>query len=229
MFLGLEPVMKKTRFYTLSITLSFGLLSGCYAGAQTRATIVVPVESQPHTTTIVRRHAPPPHAPAHGYRYRHYDNDLQYDSGFGAYIVIGTPGLYFYGGNYMRRHNNRWQITGRLRNAWRPAGEHDIPLLLRNTRPHNAAPRHGFRRTYQGHELSYDTGVGAYAIIDRPGVYFHNNRYLRRHNGVWQSSKKLNGGWLSATERHVPRKLKKAKHSKKQWKKKYRQKRKGKH
>jgi len=229
--------MKTNYFLIPGAALFLSLLSGCSVGGQTRAAIFIPLQSQQHHSDTVVTYAPFPAAPRHGYRHRYYDNELQFDSNFGAYIVIGSPGLYFYGGNYLRFHNDRWQITARLRDSWRFAGEHDIPHRLRQARPHNRhnehdnygerheAPRHGYRRYYQGHELSYDAGIGVYAIIDRPGIYLHNNRYLRRHNGVWQSSKKLNGGWNAALERYVPQKLKKAKHTKrkKQWKKQYRQ------
>ena len=61
-----------------------------------------------------KRYAPPPHAPAHGYRHHHPQGvDLVFDSGIGAYIVLGFDDLFFFDGVYMRFYDNRWHTADR--------------------------------------------------------------------------------------------------------------------
>lgn len=222
----------------LPLLLAILFLSGCY----TRGVLVIPAETHSHSTTVVTRHVPPPHAPAHGHRHRHHDHELRFDSGFGAYLVINVPGLYFYNDHYMRFHNNGWQITNRLNGKWRAARQNDVPRKLKNRhakkhrtenrkehrnehrkedrreqrRDQHEAPKHGHRRHHHNHELRFDAGIGAYTIRKQPGIYFLNNRYLRHHRGAWQTTKKLNGRWRAAKDKEIPRKLKKAKQTKKE-------------
>ena len=48
---------------------------------------------------------------------------VTYDYGPGAYTVIGTPGLYWWGGYYYRRHGRHWQWSRQYHGPWgyRPA------------------------------------------------------------------------------------------------------------
>lgn len=72
-------------------------------------------------------HGPPPHAPAHGYRY-HYDGvELVYDSGLGVYAVVGYPDYYFYDGYYFRVYDGRWQMSGSLERDWNEAPGRNVP------------------------------------------------------------------------------------------------------
>ncbi len=230
--------MKRNPVFILLSVLSLSTLSSCFQNAQMRGVLVIPTETHSHTTTVISRYEPPPFAPANGFRQHYYDRELQYDSGFGAYVVIGSPGLYFYDNHYIRYYDNRWQSTNRLQGVWRPAGNRDVPgkLRERHARQHHArehreesrherheakherheerreAPRHGHRRHYQNHELSYDSRVGAYVIINQPGIYFYNKRYLRWNRGAWQSANKLNGTWRPAKKQYVPNDLMKRRH-----------------
>ncbi|NOX90913.1 MAG: hypothetical protein GXP18_00245 [Gammaproteobacteria bacterium] len=218
--------MKRNRFFILGIAPFVGFLSGCYAGNLPHGTVIVPVGGLAPTTTVITHYEPPPHSPAHGYRHSYYNHRLQFDTGFGAYVVIGNPGLYFYNNYYMRFYSGGWQISNRLGNPWLPAHQNNIPHQLRKLHTqkhwrhdddvrHDEAPRHGYRRHHQGHELSYDSHAGAYVIPKRPGIYFYNNRYLRHHRGRWQSTNKLHGAWRPAKKQHIPGTLMKIKHFKK--------------
>jgi hypothetical protein len=223
--------MSHPRIYHLLITCSLLPLSGCYADSALRAGVVVPVESH-SAPVVVHRATPPPHAPAHGYQYQQHGNQLRFDASFGAYVIVNQPGLYFYNDRYMRYYNNGWQTTNRLEGVWAPARSSDIPHKLRKSRRHareerreerreyrreerrehrgeyRETPRHGDRRRYNGHDMSFDSDIGAYAVNNRPGIYVHNNRYLRKQRGVWQSSNRLNGTWRRAENEQLPRKLK---------------------
>jgi hypothetical protein len=77
------------------------------------------------------RKPPPPHAPAHGYRYHYQDHDMQYDSRIGAYIILGIGGLYFYNNLYMRYYDGYWHYSNRPNGTWHRARDRDIPQKLR--------------------------------------------------------------------------------------------------
>ena len=242
--------MNRNRIYSLLITLS---LSSCYGGG----VLVIPAETHSHTT-IVTHNAPPPHAPAHGYRHRYDNHELKFDTGYGVYLVLNNPGLYFYNDHYIRFYNDSWQITNRLQDRWRPARQNDVPLKLERTKHHDKKryaevmhgpdkhydnhhdeqrdnhhdsrhdnqhanqhtnghdkPKHGQRRHYQDHELKFDSRIDAYIIVNQPGIYFHDDHYLRFYRNVWQATSKLDGRWRAAKRQEVPEKLTKARHPKK--------------
>ena len=229
--------MKSHHIYSLlPIVLIALLLSGCYS----RGVLVIPAETHSHsthTTTVITRYVPPPHAPAHGYRHHHHDHDLRFDTAFGAYVVINMPGLYFYDDHYLRYYDDRWQVTTRLNERWRPARENDIPRKLKmakqrdkknryaeehrhehreeHRRDHHDGPEHGHHRRHQDHDLNFDARIGAYVVLQQPGIYFHNNHYLRQHRGVWQTSKAINGRWRTAKNNEIPDRLMKAKPARK--------------
>jgi len=173
----------KKRFYIPGIFLFFGFLSGGYASNLSHGTVIV--KDNAHTTIAVTHYVSPPHRAAHGYRHRYYSHELQFDTGFGAYLVIGNPGLYFYNSYYMRFYSGGWKISHRPGNPWRPAHQNDIPHKLRKHHGgtyethHNKAPEHGYHR-----------------------------------NG-WQSSNKLNGIWRPTKKHHTPGKPMKIKHPEK--------------
>lgn len=86
------------------------------------------------------RYRPPPHAPAHGYRYR-FDDGLiiVFDSGLGVYIVDRHPGWYWYDGHFYRRHRERdrdrwvyrWDYGPRYTGPWRSITRDRLPPGLR--------------------------------------------------------------------------------------------------
>jgi len=86
--------------------------------------------------------------------------------------------------------------------------------------PH--APAHGYRhKRHHGHDLVYDSGIGAYIVVNVPETYFGNNLYLKvSTDGRWMVSTTLEGGWRVAVGNEVPDKLKEHKGKKKKHKKK---------
>jgi len=73
---------------------------------------------------------PPPHAPAHGYRHKHHKKDMSYDSGLGAYVVIGKSEVYFDDGLYFRYRNGDWQASVNLDNGWYDTNKKVVPNKL---------------------------------------------------------------------------------------------------
>ncbi|HEC18124.1 MAG TPA: hypothetical protein ENI97_02140 [Gammaproteobacteria bacterium] len=145
--------MKRQFLYLLGISIASLILNGCYVNSHAQGTIVIPSESHSHTT-IIRRYPTPPHAPAHGYRYYAYDHELQYNSGFGVYVVIDSPDMYFYDDHYIRYYGGHWQIRNRLQDVWRPAGKNDIPHKLRKARRLQRAEHHEHK--HHGREERYE-------------------------------------------------------------------------
>ena len=81
------------------------------------------------------RHSPPSHAPAHGHRYRHnHGVDLIFDSGIGAYIVLGFDDLFFFNNNFMRYYDGYWHHADRHDGRWRRAKGGHVPHQLRHAR-----------------------------------------------------------------------------------------------
>ncbi len=73
--------------------------------------------------------------------------------------------------------------------------------------PH--APAHGYRHQHQGHNLDYDSSIGAYLVVNVPNTYFHKNLYIRLStDGRWMVSADLNNGWRVETGTEIPHKLK---------------------
>ncbi|NQY27333.1 MAG: hypothetical protein HRT92_09185 [Piscirickettsiaceae bacterium] len=73
---------------------------------------------------------PPPHAPAHGYRHKHHKHDMSYDSGLGAYIVLGKREVYFDDGLYFRYRSGDWQASVNLGNGWYDTNKKVVPHKL---------------------------------------------------------------------------------------------------
>lgn len=121
--------------FALLIIIALSALSGCYTNGQLRGSVIIPIETQ-HHTTVIRRYPPPPYAPRNGYRYYYYDQELRYDADFGLYVVIGSPGLYYYDDHYFRYYRNGWQTRNRLNSVWQPAHEREIPARLLKARRH---------------------------------------------------------------------------------------------
>ncbi|MBL1276678.1 MAG: hypothetical protein COB30_011365 [Ectothiorhodospiraceae bacterium] len=206
----------------LSLIILLIPLSGCAGENAMRASGGQHLATSP---TIIT-HSAPPHGPRHGYRHRHHNHSLFFDSSVGAYIVINTPGVYFSNGHFLRFYNNGWQFSNQLGQHWQPAHHDHIPHALRQAQHHNrhdnqhnsvghSPNNHGHRRQHDGHDLIFDSAVGAYFVLNQPGIYFHNNRYFRHHRGTWQSANHLNDSWRAARHKDVPHKLKKNKHKKK--------------
>ena len=79
------------------------------------------------------KHGPPPHAPAHGYRHKHYDgHELEYYSKAGAYIVLNVPETYFGNNLYIRLSTyGDWMVSTTLEGGWRVAVGNEVPYSLK--------------------------------------------------------------------------------------------------
>ncbi len=78
-------------------------------------------------------YGPPPHAPAHGYRYKNPKRgaDLIFDSGIGVYLVAGLTNHYFDSGRYFRFFNGSWQVSSALKGPWGRIAVKGLPPGLR--------------------------------------------------------------------------------------------------
>jgi hypothetical protein len=106
-------------------------------------TRVIVQESVPQK--VSRGDGPPSHAPAHGYRARSAQGvEMVFDSGLGVFVVLGTPGAYFWRDFYYRQdRGGRWERCDRLDGAWMGIVETSLPPGLRGW---NGAPRTGLPR-----------------------------------------------------------------------------------
>ncbi len=109
------------RLFILLAALSALLLSAC-------------VSHQPHHYGYEQ--GPPPHAPAHGYRAKHGHHDLVYDSGLGAYVVLGYDDLYYLDDHYYRFHDGYWLYSRYIDDDWRRIDYDHVPSRLRHSRDH---------------------------------------------------------------------------------------------
>jgi len=75
-----------------------------------------------------KRHGPPPHAPAHGYRHKHSDGvDLKFISDRGVYIVIDFEDHYFHGDHFYRNKNGKWRKSKHIAGPWLEAQSNILP------------------------------------------------------------------------------------------------------
>lgn len=88
----------------------------------------------PATETVVTKKGPPPHAPAHGYRHKHGNVILVYQSNLGVYAVDGHKNYYFHEGDYYRLRKGEWQMSVYFEGPWRRASEFELPSGLNNAR-----------------------------------------------------------------------------------------------
>lgn len=64
------------------------------------------------------RGGPPAHAPAHGYRRHHHGHDLDFDNRLGVYLVVGSPGFYFWDDFYWRLRDGFWVRASAFNGPW---------------------------------------------------------------------------------------------------------------
>lgn len=79
-----------------------------------------------------RKHGPPPHAPAHGYRHKHHGVELVFDSEWGVYVVVDFPSHYYCKGHYYRLRESRWVRSVHIDGPWKSVSEKSLPPGLRN-------------------------------------------------------------------------------------------------
>lgn len=163
-----------------------------------------------------RGYGPPPHAPAHGYRHRYRRGvDLVFDSGLGVYLVAGVDRTYFYDGRFYRFRRGHWEESRDYDGNWRRSSGRRLPPGLhrradrwrrRRGRPPRG-PRHGYRYSYaRGVDLVFDSGLGVYLVVGTP-FYYYGDRFYRYHDGHWESRADHRGRWRRASDRDLPRAL----------------------
>ena len=72
-------------------------------------------------------YGPPPHAPAHGYRYKYHDHDLIYDAGLGVYVVIGVTDYFFLDNYYYHHRHDGWYYSRDFDRDWRQYKDNRLP------------------------------------------------------------------------------------------------------
>jgi hypothetical protein len=112
------------------------LIAGC--GSSRRTTTAVVINQEPVRTSPRVVPGPPPHAPAHGYRYHHRDCELVYDSGLELYVVVGRSDRYYQDGRFYRHRGHRWFTSERVNGPWKVANKGSLPhgiLAMKNGKP----------------------------------------------------------------------------------------------
>jgi hypothetical protein len=85
------------------------------------------------TLEPAKKHGPPPHAPAHGYRHKQGNTVLVFDSALGVYLVDGRSNYYFHDKRYYRATSSGWEITTHIEGPWKPISTKKLPKGLRNS------------------------------------------------------------------------------------------------
>jgi hypothetical protein len=78
--------------------------------------------------------SPPPHAPAHGYRAKHPQEnvDLVFDSGLGVYAVVGQPDCWWIDGVYYRWREGSFVTGVSVAGPWVAVTVDRVPTGLRS-------------------------------------------------------------------------------------------------
>ena len=105
-------------------------------------------------------YGPPPQAPAHGYRYKYQDRDMEYDSNLGVYIVLGITGLYFLNEFYYRHDHDGWYSSRRYDRDWRHYDDRDRNLPPGLAKKYHDDDRNGDNSDNHGHDGDDDRGRG---------------------------------------------------------------------
>ncbi len=100
---------------------------------------------------------PPPHAPAHGYRHKHYEgHEFEYDSKIGAYIVLNVPETYFGNNLYVRLSTyGDWMVSTTLEGGWRVAVSNEVPYRLKEYKGKNKKSKKG--KWHKKNKHGYDS------------------------------------------------------------------------
>jgi len=93
------------------------------------------------------KNAPPPHAPAHGYRHKHKKHDMTFDTGLNVYVVLGLKDHYFDQGVYYRYRDGGWQVSASIGSHWEDTINRAVPKKLYKSKvkdiKHNKNKKHG--------------------------------------------------------------------------------------
>lgn len=106
---------------------ALGSLFGCGGSRRTTTAVVITSESAPAPRVVP---GPPPHAPANGYRYKHRNCELVYDSRLELYVVVGTTGKYYSDGTFYRVRGHKWYSGRDADGPWRVVRKSALPRGL---------------------------------------------------------------------------------------------------
>lgn len=113
-------------------------------------------------------YGPPPHAPAHGYRYKYQERNLVYDRNLGVYLVSGYPGYYFLDNSYYRHGNDGWYHSQEFDRDWQQYPQGNLPPGLAR-KYQDSGSKHG-----SGGKKDRDDEHGHSGYSDREGDYDGN-------------------------------------------------------
>jgi hypothetical protein len=121
---SLVPAIRSAAQYAaLGCGLLFALL---ILGSCGRSNLRVSHQPAPSEVVVVKQ-GPPPHAPAHGYRHKHGQTELAYDSGLQVYVVVGHKDCYFQDRTYFRLVSGSWETSLSFGGPWTPAPAKSLP------------------------------------------------------------------------------------------------------
>ncbi len=67
------------------------------------------------------------------------------------------------------------------------------------------APAHGYRdKNDDVVDIVFDSGLGVYAVVDVPDIYWDNDYYYRERNDRWERSSNLDAGWILIETNDIP-------------------------
>jgi len=122
--------MRISLSYLWLVSVAVGLsLTSCSGTVRQKKTSPYPAS----TETVVSKKGPPPHAPAHGYRHKHGNVILVYQSSLGIYAVDGHKDYYFHEGDFYRSHKGKWQMSVHFEGPWKKVSKSKLPKELNNT------------------------------------------------------------------------------------------------
>ncbi|PCJ63802.1 MAG: hypothetical protein COA73_05070 [Candidatus Hydrogenedentota bacterium] len=83
---------------------------------------------------VHRSSGPPDHAPAHGYRKKHHNDDVElvFDSGLGVYKAVGFENTFYSGDYYYRDAGHRWETGSGIHGPWHEMKTKKLPHGLKN-------------------------------------------------------------------------------------------------
>ena len=90
-----------------------------------------------------------------------------------------------------------------------PGGSAYPAVAKRGDGPPAHAPAHGYRAKHPTHdvEMTYDSNIGVYVIVEHDNVYFHDGLYFHWSSDSWYVSATLTN-WRVASATVVPKGLK---------------------
>ena len=70
------------------------------------------------------------------------------------------------------------------------------------------APAHGYRRKNRhGLQMTFDSNLGVYVLMDYPMHFYWDGRYFRKSKNKWESSSDINKKWKSIKKEQLPKGL----------------------